>query len=209
MTASPPELAAHTAPLAIEAQSLSLGYGRAVVLSRTNLVVPEGALAAVVGPAGGGKSTLLRCLFGRLAVRAGWVRVLGEDPARARVRTGYVPQQDSVPRQIGSGPGTGPLVVAPQGCAMHWPPEQKNLSDAQGAPQGHAAMCGVNLRTYLKELPGMSAFILQDGEVFHAYSAYARGLDGLWGMYQWLDRAPLGRNEDGPWWKRRDEYGAL
>ncbi len=78
--------------------------------------------------------------------------------------------------------------------------------DAQGAPQGHAAMCGVNLRTYLKELPGMSAFILQDGEVFHTYTAYARGLDGLWGMYQWLDHAPLGRNEDGPWWKRRDEY---
>jgi predicted dithiol-disulfide oxidoreductase (DUF899 family) len=82
-------------------------------------------------------------------------------------------------------------------------------ADAQGAPGGHAAMCGVDLRTYLKELPGMSAFILDDGEVFHTYSTYARGLDGLWGMYQWLDRAPLGRNENGPWWKRRDEYGAL
>ena len=31
--------------------------------------------------------------------------------------------------------------------------------------------------------------------VYHTYSAYARGLDGLWGMYQWLDRAPRGRNE--------------
>jgi predicted dithiol-disulfide oxidoreductase (DUF899 family) len=31
-------------------------------------------------------------------------------------------------------------------------------------------------------------------------------LDGLWGMYQWLDRAPLGRNEDGFWWHRHDEY---
>ena len=77
--------------------------------------------------------------------------------------------------------------------------------DAQGAVGGHAAMCGVDLRTYLKELPGMSAFVLEDGEVFHTYSAYARGLDGLWGMYQWLDRAPFGRNESGPWWKRRDE----
>src|SRR3982751_340808 len=54
--------------------------------------------------------------------------------------------------------------------------------DAQGAPQGHAAMCGVDLRTYLKELPGMSAFVLEDGEVFHTYSTYARGLDALWGM---------------------------
>jgi predicted dithiol-disulfide oxidoreductase (DUF899 family) len=83
-------------------------------------------------------------------------------------------------------------------------------SDAQGAPGGHASMCGVDLRTYLKELPGMSAFVLEDGEVYHTYSAYARGLDALWGAYQWLDRAPLGRNEaSGPWWKRRDDYGAL
>jgi predicted dithiol-disulfide oxidoreductase (DUF899 family) len=81
--------------------------------------------------------------------------------------------------------------------------------DAEGAPGGHAAMCGVDLRTYLKELPGMSSFALADGQVYHAYSTYGRGLDGLWGMYQWLDRAPLGRNEDGPWWRRRDEYGAL
>jgi predicted dithiol-disulfide oxidoreductase (DUF899 family) len=74
----------------------------------------------------------------------------------------------------------------------------------------HAAMAGVDSRTFLKELPGMSAFVLEEGEIYHTYSAYARGLDGLWGMYQWLDRAPLGRNEaGGPWWKRREEYGAL
>jgi predicted dithiol-disulfide oxidoreductase (DUF899 family) len=81
--------------------------------------------------------------------------------------------------------------------------------DAEGAPGGHAAMCGVDLPTYLRELPGMSAFVLEEGEVYHTYSTYARGLDALWGAYQWLDRAPLGRNEDGPWWKRHDEYGAL
>jgi predicted dithiol-disulfide oxidoreductase (DUF899 family) len=82
--------------------------------------------------------------------------------------------------------------------------------DAKGAPGGHAAMCGVDLRTYLKELPGMSAFVRgEDGTVYHSYSSYARGLDALWGMYPWLDRAPFGRNESGPWWKRRDEYGAL
>ena len=79
-----------------------------------------------------------------------------------------------------------------------------------GAPAGHAAMCGVDLRTYLKELPGMSAFVREGDEVYHTYSAYARGLDSLWGAYQWLDRAPAGRNEpDGPWWKRRDEYGPI
>ena len=61
-------------------------------------------------------------------------------------------------------------------------------------------------QTYRREGPGMSSFALQDGTVFHTYSAYSRGLDGLWGMYQWLDRAPLGRNENGMWWRRHDEY---
>jgi predicted dithiol-disulfide oxidoreductase (DUF899 family) len=70
----------------------------------------------------------------------------------------------------------------------------------------HAEMCGVDAPTYLRERPGMSAFVLDDGAVYHTYSTYARGLDGLWGAYPWLDRAPKGRNEDGAWWKRHDEY---
>jgi predicted dithiol-disulfide oxidoreductase (DUF899 family) len=69
-----------------------------------------------------------------------------------------------------------------------------------------AAMSGTDAATFLQESPGMSAFALEDGVVYHTYSAYARGLDGLWGMYQWLDRAPLGRNETDLWFKRHDEY---
>jgi predicted dithiol-disulfide oxidoreductase (DUF899 family) len=70
-----------------------------------------------------------------------------------------------------------------------------------------ARMCGTDPLTYIRERPGMSAFVLEDGVVHHTYSAYARGLDAMWGMYQWLDRAPFGRNEaGGPWWRRRDEY---
>jgi predicted dithiol-disulfide oxidoreductase (DUF899 family) len=69
-----------------------------------------------------------------------------------------------------------------------------------------AAMSGTDAATFERERPGMSAFVLEDGLVFHTYSAYARGLDGLWGMYQWLDRAPKGRNEKGVWWRRHDEY---
>jgi len=75
---------------------------------------------------------------------------------------------------------------------------------------------GTDLATYTRETPGMSAFALEDGTVYHTYSAYARGLDGLWGMYQWLDRAPRGRNETmftgsgdlrgGIWYRRHDEY---
>jgi predicted dithiol-disulfide oxidoreductase (DUF899 family) len=70
-----------------------------------------------------------------------------------------------------------------------------------------AAMTGTDVATYTRERPGMSAFVLEDGVVYHTYSTYARGLDGLWGMYQWLDRAPKGRNESGIWWRRHDEYG--
>jgi predicted dithiol-disulfide oxidoreductase (DUF899 family) len=61
------------------------------------------------------------------------------------------------------------------------------------------------------ELPGMSAFVREDGRVFHTYSAHARGLDALWGVYQWLDRAPRGRNETGQapgWMRRHDAYAA-
>jgi predicted dithiol-disulfide oxidoreductase (DUF899 family) len=68
------------------------------------------------------------------------------------------------------------------------------------------SIVGTDWETYRREGPGMSAFALEDGVVYHTYSAYARGLDGLWGMYQWLDRAPRGRNETGMWWRRHDEY---
>jgi predicted dithiol-disulfide oxidoreductase (DUF899 family) len=69
-----------------------------------------------------------------------------------------------------------------------------------------AGMTGTDVATYTRERPGMSAFALEDGVTYHTYSAYARGLDGLWGMYQWLDRAPRGRNETGVWFRRHDEY---
>ncbi len=69
-----------------------------------------------------------------------------------------------------------------------------------------AAACGTDAPTYVRDRPGMSAFVLEDGVIYHTYSTYARGLDGLWGAYQWLDRAPKGRNETGIWWRRHDEY---
>ena len=89
-----------------------------------------------------------------------------------------------------------------------WSPPE----DARGPFDGWAATTGTDWAAYTRERPGMSAFALEDGVVYHTYSAYARGLDGLWGMYQWLDRAPRGRNEargpDDPlnWFRRHDEY---
>src|SRR5467141_67892 len=84
-------------------------------------------------------------------------------------------------------------------------PEIPSRSTPDGATT-FAAMSGTDVATYTRERPGMSAFSLEDGIVYHAYSTYSRGLDGLWGMYQWLDRAPKGRNETGLWWRRHDEY---
>jgi len=78
----------------------------------------------------------------------------------------------------------------------------------EGVIDQFAAMCGTDRATYLRDRPGMSAFVLEDGVIYHTYSAHARGLDSLWGAYQWLDRAPRGRNEAGGiWWRRHDEYG--
>jgi predicted dithiol-disulfide oxidoreductase (DUF899 family) len=84
-------------------------------------------------------------------------------------------------------------------------PEIPSRETPDGPSKG-AAMTGTDVATYARERPGLSAFVLEDGIVYHSYSTYARGLDGLWGAYQWLDRAPKGRNETGYWWHRHDEY---
>jgi predicted dithiol-disulfide oxidoreductase (DUF899 family) len=76
----------------------------------------------------------------------------------------------------------------------------------ESAENKFAAMCGTDAPTYHRDRPGMSTFVIEDGVVYHTYSTYARGLDGLWGAYQWLDRAPKGRNETGPWWRHHDRY---
>jgi predicted dithiol-disulfide oxidoreductase (DUF899 family) len=83
---------------------------------------------------------------------------------------------------------------------------KRQSNDGQDAEADFAAMTGTDSFTYARERPGMSSFVLEDGIVYHTYSTYARGLDVLWGMYQWLDRAPQGRNENGLWFRRHDEY---
>lgn len=88
--------------------------------------------------------------------------------------------------------------------AFVWRPKQEG-----GQPTSQCAvMCGTDTATFHRDRPGMSAFVLEDGVVYHTYSTYARGLDTLFGMYVWLDRAPKGRNETGVWWRRHDEYPA-
>ncbi len=91
-----------------------------------------------------------------------------------------------------------------EGSKEHAPEPQG--TGGEGPVAGIAATTGTDVATYTRERPGMSAFALEDGVVYHTYSAYSRGLDSLWGMYQWLDRAPRGRNETDIWWRRHDEY---
>jgi predicted dithiol-disulfide oxidoreductase (DUF899 family) len=81
-------------------------------------------------------------------------------------------------------------------------------ADGPGLDEFALGFAGTDWETFRREGPGMSAFVLEDGVVYHTYSAYERGVDGLWSMQQWLDRAPLGRNETGIWWRRNDEYGS-
>lgn len=88
---------------------------------------------------------------------------------------------------------------------MQW--RKGESGGGEGAETRFAAMCGVDVPAYHRERPGMSAFALEDGVVYHTYSTYARGVDAIWGMYPWLDRSPKGRNETGVWWRRHDEYG--
>jgi predicted dithiol-disulfide oxidoreductase (DUF899 family) len=85
-------------------------------------------------------------------------------------------------------------------------PNKRARATPDGATKG-AAMTGTDVPTYARERPGMSAFVLEDAGIYHTYSTFARGLDGLWGMYQWLDRAPKGRSESGYWLRHHDAYG--
>ena len=87
----------------------------------------------------------------------------------------------------------------------------EHAMDAADAPERlvhFAAGCGTDAASFTRDRPGLSAFAMQDGAIYHTYSTFARGLDAVWSMYPWLDRAPLGRNETGPWWRRHDEYGS-
>ena len=88
---------------------------------------------------------------------------------------------------------------------------QSDLRPAPGEQEARdewaRSWAGTDWENYRREGPGMSAFALEGGVVYNTYSTYGRGVDALWGMYQWLDRAPLGRNESGVWWRRHDEYG--
>jgi predicted dithiol-disulfide oxidoreductase (DUF899 family) len=88
--------------------------------------------------------------------------------------------------------------------ALQWHPGQEG--GGERAVAKYAALSETDVPTFHRDRPGMSAFALENGVVYHTYSTYARGLDALWGMYPWLDRAPKGRNETDVWLRHHDKY---
>lgn len=77
---------------AVEFRDVSFSYGGPPVLEGINLALPQGQLISIVGPNGGGKTTLLKLALGLLTPTRGTVSVLGVTPAEANNRMGYVPQ---------------------------------------------------------------------------------------------------------------------
>ncbi len=80
-------------PSVIECRNVLVRYGSVTVLENVTFSVPERETLCVVGPNGGGKSTLLKVLLGLVGYQKGEVKVLGRDPRTARTRVGYMPQQ--------------------------------------------------------------------------------------------------------------------
>ena len=86
---------------------------------------------------------------------------------------------------------------------------EQNRGSLPPIVDSNATASGTDVAGYLTESPGFSAFVLEDGAVYHSYSTGWRGLEFLMGYYPILDRAPKGREEDDGfqlWIRRHDEY---
>jgi predicted dithiol-disulfide oxidoreductase (DUF899 family) len=92
------------------------------------------------------------------------------------------------------------------GSAVHLANHDVTLCAVSRAPLGKLQQYKQRMGWSFPWVSSAGSDFNYDFQAAHTYSAYSRGLDGLWGMYQWLDRAPLGRNESGFWWRRHDEY---
>ena len=78
---------------AVEVEHLFFAYGDTPVLEDVTFRIQERDFLAVIGPNGGGKSTLLKVMMGILKPRSGTVRLFGRDPSSGEVAIGYVPQE--------------------------------------------------------------------------------------------------------------------
>ncbi len=86
--------------LAVQIENVEAGYGDIVALSSVNLQIAVGSFTGIIGPNGGGKTTLLKIILGLLKPRSGKVSIFGQDPHVSRRLIGYVPQADHVNRNF-------------------------------------------------------------------------------------------------------------
>lgn len=106
----------------IQIENVSFSYNEALVLENVNLAIQAGDFASIVGPNGGGKTTLLKLMLGLLIPKTGRIRVFGKSPKSARKNIGYMPQYAALDPQfpvrildvvlmgrLGSGRGFGPF----------------------------------------------------------------------------------------------------
>lgn len=89
-----------TAEPIIEVRDLSFAFGTTPVLDEVNLTIRRGDYVCMVGPNGGGKTTLLRLILGLLTPTRGTLRVFGTSPVEARRRIGYMPQHAQLDAQF-------------------------------------------------------------------------------------------------------------
>lgn len=80
----------------VEIQSVTAGYGQIPVLEDVNLLIEKGSFTGIIGPNGGGKTTLLKLMLGLIKPWKGQVKLLGDNPQKKRHRIGYVPQASTI-----------------------------------------------------------------------------------------------------------------
>ncbi len=80
----------------VEIKDLSFSYGKQKILEDINLIIEERDFFAVIGPNGGGKSTLLKLILGIILVQKGVIKTFGEIPKKNLAKIGYVPQNTDV-----------------------------------------------------------------------------------------------------------------
>jgi zinc transport system ATP-binding protein len=86
--------------VAIRFDGVTFSYGTVAVLEDINFAIAEGEFAAIIGPNGGGKTTMLELMLGLLEARTGSVTIFGQTPSAARGRMGYMPQHPRLDPQF-------------------------------------------------------------------------------------------------------------
>ena len=89
-----------TEKVAIRFDGVTFSYGALPVLEDINFAIAEGEFAAIIGPNGGGKTTMLELMLGLREARTGFVTIFGRKPVAARSRIGYMPQHPRLDPQF-------------------------------------------------------------------------------------------------------------